>query len=113
MLGLRKKDQSGKKGQDPVFVDMEDFDIKGDRSVVKIRAFIVKDLDNLTDIKAYLGSGDILVPDLSELGTSERNAMVDEIHRMTNESGYDFHRINDHLLILSPKGTSVKKMVQE
>lgn len=113
MLGLRKKDGPSGKGKDPIYVDMENFDIKGDRSVVKIRVFIIKDMDNLADIKAYLGSGDILIPDLSEIPGTGRTSMINEINRMTNEAGYDFHRSNDHLLILAPKGTSVKKMVQE
>lgn len=113
MLGRKKEKTAAPKG--PVVVDMENFELKNDRSVTRVRVFNLLCRANIDEIKEYIGGNDIIVVNLRLLRCSDEEFpdVTQELYRLSNLNGYEFRKSEEMLYLLIPKGVVVTTMGAE
>lgn len=113
-FGLRDKLKLGSKNDEPdrVFVDLDNYEIDSDRTVMKIKTFDATDPSDITAVTNQISKKMTIVVGLSAFkGTSgEKDAFVDSMRAAVREAGGQFSMLGPDSVLATPSDVKVEKL---
>ena len=108
---MKKKEQRTADGVPRVFVDLENCEVPNDRTVVRIKVAEPGTSDDAERICRYIGTGDLLVIDMSGFDGSrdDRETLVEILHSRARSENYSMVS-SGSVYIIAPSDVSLKKI---
>ena len=109
--GLRKKGPKDANGTERVFIDLENCEVPNDRTVTRVKVAEPYTSADAERICKFIGSGDLLVVDMSEFGgtADDRQVLTEILHTKARTENY-MMVTSGSVLIIAPSDVSFKKI---
>ena len=113
MSFLRGKDVSRTIGSEArVVVDLGNYDVKGDTTVLKVKFIDVSGTDDVEKVRDVFGRGDILLMNMNGFRGSvqEMDAFTESIHTLSRSTRYKVVDSGSGYLIATPDGAKITRI---
>ena len=109
MFGKKTAKTSGKGSQ--VFIDLDQYEIPNDKTITRIKVAEPGTSDDAERICRYIGTGDLLVIDMSGFdgGRDDREVLVEILHSKARSENYSMVS-SGSVYIIAPSDVSLKKI---
>ena len=95
----------------PVFVDLDQYEVPNDKTITRIKVAEPGTSDDAERICRYIGTGDLLVIDMSGFDGSrdDRETLVEILHSRARSENYSMVS-SGSVYIIAPSDVSLKKI---
>ena len=109
MFGKKTVKTAGKGSQ--VFIDLDQYEIPNDKTITRIKVAEPGTSDDAERICRYIGTGDLLVIDMSGFdgGRDDREVLVEILHSKARSENYSMVS-SGSVYIIAPSDVSLKKI---
>ncbi len=106
-----KKESAPKAKPKKVFVDLDAFEVPNDRTVTRIKVAEPGTSDDAERICRYIGTGDLLVIDMSGFdgSPSDKQMLTEILHSKARSENYNM-AFSGSVYIITPSDVSLKKI---
>ena len=108
---MKRKEHKVIDGVPTVFVDLENYEVPNDRTVVRIKVAEPGTSDDAERICKFIGTGDLVVIDMSGFSGShdDRQVLTDILHSKARADNYTMV-FSGSVYIITPSDVSLKKI---
>ena len=108
---MRNKGSKAAGRTERVFVDLDDYEVANDRTVIRIKVAEPGTSDDADRICRYIGTGDLLVIDMSGFDGSpeDRQILTEILHTKARSENYTMV-FSGSVYIITPTDVSLKKI---
>ena len=113
MFGHRASEPARKDAaKKPVLVDLSGYEVKGDTSVMRMKAVSAVEARDISVIRTQIDNGNIIFINLSEFaGTpSEKEELVTNTRSYCRSVGVQSYIMNDSSIVVVPNGVKLDKV---
>jgi SepF-like predicted cell division protein (DUF552 family) len=112
-LKLRfKKKEKAEEELPKVFIDLGEYDIEDEESVIKVRMIDVVRKNDILSVKNQMGKGRILLVDVSKFegDDAEKEGTVSDLKAVVREIGGQLFTVNENTALITPINVVVDRV---
>ncbi|MFA5452329.1 MAG: cell division protein SepF [Candidatus Methanomethylophilaceae archaeon] len=107
-----KKKEKAEEELPKVFIDLGEYDIEDEESVIKVRMIDVVRKNDILSVKNQMGKGRILLVDVSKFegDDAEKEGTVSDLKAVVREIGGQLFTVNENTALITPINVVVDRV---